>query len=301
MKKIIGTRGSQLALTQTHWVINELKKYNPDVHFEVEIIKTTGDRIQTKPLDKIGDKGLFTKEIEEKLLSRAIDIAVHSMKDMPSLMTEGLKFSYVPQREDARDVLILREDYKSLEDLPLGAKIATGSKRRKYQLLRYRPDLKIEPIRGNIDTRIRKIKEEGLDGIVLAAAGIHRMNLEDYISFYLPIGLMLPAPGQGALALEVRMGDTETEALIKSLHDPGTAVQMSAERAFLKGINGGCHMPVGAYCTIGKDEIVLDALFGDEAGKKLLFMSLGGRMEEAEQIGYALANKMLKEFDKDER
>jgi hydroxymethylbilane synthase len=301
MKKIVGTRGSKLALTQTKWVISQLQKHHPDIEFEIQIIKTTGDRVQDQPLDKIGEKGLFTKEIEDKLLSKEIDLAVHSMKDMPSVVPAGIKFSYVPKREDARDVLILKEGYSDLGSLPHGSKIGTGSKRRKYQLLKHRPDLQIMPIRGNVDTRIRKMKEEGLDGIVLAAAGLHRMELKELISYYIPVELMVPSPSQGALALEVRENDDETEKLLKPLHDTVTETQITAERAFLRVINGGCHMPVGAYCTVDEETITLSALFGDEEGNKLVYMSERGMANEAEKIGCALANKMLKEFSDDKR
>lgn len=301
MKKVVGTRGSNLALAQTKWVIEELQKHHPDVTFEIEVIKTTGDKIQNKPLDQIGGKGLFTKEIEEKLLMREIDFAVHSMKDMPTVVAEGLKFSHVPVREDARDVLILAEGINSLEELPQGARIGTGSKRRKYQLLKYRPDLQIEPIRGNVDTRIRKIQEEGLRGIVLAAAGLHRLNLKEVISCYLPIDLVLPSPAQGALALEVRDGDHETEELLRPLQDKYSEIQIRAERAFLNTINGGCHMPVGAYCLVDGENIHLRALYGDEGGSRLLFRAMDGKADEAEKIGTDLANQMLKEFGDDGR
>jgi len=301
MKKIVGTRGSKLALTQTKWVISELQKHHPEIEFEIQIIKTTGDKVQDKPLDKIGEKGLFTKEIEDKLLSKEIDLAVHSMKDMPSMIPAGLKFSYVPKREDARDVLILKQGYDSLETLPHGARIGTGSKRRKYQLLKHRPDLKIEPIRGNIDTRIRKMQEEGLDGIVLAAAGLHRLGLQEVISCYLPIDVMLPSPAQGALALEVRAEDSQTEELLKPLHDTITEIQIKAERAFLDTIKGGCHMPVGAYCIIQEDNALLHVLFGDEEGKKLVYMSMEGKISETEKMGHDIANKMLKEFRDEKR
>ena len=177
MKIVVGTRGSKLAVTQTNWVIDKLKEKHPSVEFEVKIIKTKGDLIQNVSLDKIGDKGLFVREIEQQLIDGEIDMAVHSMKDMPSSLPEGLKFASVPKREDQRDVLILKDGYNSLEDLPQGATIGTGSKRRKYQLLNHRPDLNIVSIRGNVDTRIRKIKDENLDGIVLAASGILRVGL----------------------------------------------------------------------------------------------------------------------------
>ena len=198
MKIIVGTRGSKLAVTQTNWVINKLKEKHPEVEFETKIIKTKGDLIQNVSLDKIGDKGLFVKEIEQQLIDGQIDMAVHSMKDMPSNLPEGLKFASIPKREDARDVLVLKEGYSSINDLPNGAKVATGSKRRKYQLLKYRPDLNIVPIRGNVDTRIRKIVDENLDGVVLAASGLLRVGLEDKITYYIPKDIMIPAPAQGA-------------------------------------------------------------------------------------------------------
>ena len=219
MKIIVGTRGSKLAVTQTNWVINKLKEKHPEVEFETKIIKTKGDLIQNVSLDKIGDKGLFVKEIEQQLIDGQIDMAVHSMKDMPSNLPEGLKFASIPKREDARDVLVLKEGYSSINDLPNGAKVATGSKRRKYQLLKYRPDLNIVPIRGNIDTRIRKIVDENLDGVVLAASGLLRVGLEDKITYYIPKDIMIPAPAQGALAIEIRENSKDIEEIINSLKD----------------------------------------------------------------------------------
>ena len=244
MKVVVGTRGSKLALTQTNWVIDQLKERNPQVEFEVKIIKTKGDLIQHLSLDKIGDKGLFVKEIEQQLLDKEIDIAVHSMKDMPSTLPAGLRFAGTPEREDPRDVLILKEGYKNIDDLPRGAKIGTGSKRRKYQLLKYRPDLEIVPIRGNIDTRIQKIKDENLDGIVLAAAGMIRAGMTEQISYYFPVDLMVPAPAQGALAIEIRENDLEIESLVNSIKDEVTQVRVAAERGFLIGVNGSCHVPM---------------------------------------------------------
>ena len=301
MKKIVGTRGSLLALTQTKWVISALQAHHPHVAFEIKVIKTTGDRIQDKPLDKIGEKGLFTKDIEDELLKGNIDFAVHSMKDMPAQVPLGLKFSYIPKREDARDVLILREGLYTLEDLPQGAKIGTGSKRRKYQLLKCRKDLQIVPLRGNIDTRIGKIKEEGLDGIVLAAAGLHRLGRQAEIGCYLSLDEMVPSPAQGALALEIRENDKEKNRLLALLHDPLTETQIKAERAFLDEIKGGCHMPVGAYCKVYKDHIVLRALFGDEAGTKLIVREERGGLKEADEVGRRLANSMLKELGDEKR
>lgn len=298
MKIVVGTRGSNLALIQTNWVVDELKKANPDVEFEVKIIKTKGDLIKDLPLDKIGDKGLFVKEIEKSLLNKEIDMAVHSMKDMPSYLPEGLKFASSPKREDPRDVLIFKEGYKSIEDLPKGARIGTGSKRRKYQLLKHRPDLEIVPIRGNIETRIKKIETENLDGAVLAASGLKRAGLEEKIDYYIPTDIMLPAPAQGILALEIRENDEETENIINSIKDDTTKVQIDAERGFLIGVNGSCHIPMGAYCDIDGDKIKLTGLYGDGEGKKIIIKSQEGTIEDAPKIGYELAKSVLKEFEK---
>lgn len=298
MKIVVGTRGSNLALVQTNWVVDQLKKANPDVEFEVKIIKTKGDLIKDLPLDKIGDKGLFVKEIEKSLLNKEIDMAVHSMKDMPSYLPKGLKFASSPKREDPRDVLIFKEGYKSIEDLPKGAKIGTGSKRRKYQLLKNRPDLEIVPIRGNIETRIKKIETENLDGVVLAASGLKRAGLEGKIDYYIPTDIMLPAPAQGILALEIRENDEETESIINSIKDDTTKVQIDAERGFLIGVNGSCHIPMGAYCDIDGDKIKLTGLYGDGDGKKIIIQSQEGNIEDAPKIGYELAKSVLKEFEK---
>ena len=273
MKLVVGTRGSNLALVQTNWVVDQLKKENPGVEFEVKIIKTKGDLIKDLPLDKIGDKGLFVKEIEKSLLDGEIDMAVHSMKDMPSYLPEGLKFAHSPKREDPRDALIFKEGYKSLDDLPQGARIGTGSKRRKYQLLKHRPDLEIVPIRGNIETRIKKIETEKLDGVVLAASGLRRAGLDDKIDYYIPTDIMLPAPAQGILALEIREDDKETEKIIDSIKDDITKIQIDAERGFLIGVNGSCHIPMGAYCEIEGEKITLTGLYGDGEGKKIVVQS----------------------------
>lgn len=301
MKVIVGTRGSKLALIQTNWVINELKSKFPEVDFQVKIIKTKGDIIQNVSLDKIGDKGLFVKEIEQQLLEKKIDMAVHSMKDMPSYLPEGLKFASIPKREDPRDVLILREGYKNIDDLPEGATIGTGSKRRKFQLLNYRPDLNIVPIRGNIDTRIRKIQEENLDGVILAASGILRAGLEDKISCYLSTEIMIPAPSQGALAIEIRKDDKEIEEIINCIRDEKTEIQVACERGFLDGINGSCHIPIGAYCTIEGEDINIVGLFGDEDGTNLVTAYHKGIAKNAREVGLELSKIILKEYEKYER
>ena len=297
MKLVVGTRGSNLALVQTNWVVDQLKKENPGVEFEVKIIKTKGDLIKDLPLDKIGDKGLFVKEIEKSLLDGEIDMAVHSMKDMPSYLPEGLKFAHSPKREDPRDALIFKEGYKSLDDLPQGARIGTGSKRRKYQLLKHRPDLEIVPIRGNIETRIKKIETEKLDGVVLAASGLRRAGLDDKIDYYIPTDIMLPAPAQGILALEIREDDKDTEKIIDSIKDDITKIQIDAERGFLIGVNGSCHIPMGAYCEIEGEKITLTGLYGDGEGKKIVVQSQVGTLADAPKIGYELAKSVLKEYE----
>ena len=297
MKIIVGTRGSKLALSQTNWVINEIKKHNPQVEFEIKIIKTKGDIIQNVSLDKIGDKGLFVKEIEDRLINKEIDMAVHSMKDMPSSLPEELKFSYTPKREDARDVLVLKEGYKSLDELPIGAKIGTGSKRRKYQLLKYRSDLNIVSIRGNVDTRIKKIETEGLHGVVLAAAGMHRLGINDRISYYIPMDIVIPAPAQGALAIEIRKDHSYIDEIIKSIEDKNTNIQVECERGFLDGVNGSCHIPIGAYCTIKGKELKLTGLLGDEEGNVLIKKSINGQVGNERDLGIKLAEIVLKELE----
>ena len=219
------------------------------------------------------------------------------MKDMPSILPEGLKFASIPKREDPRDVLVLKEGYNDINDLPKGAKIGTGSKRRTYQLLKYRPDLEIVPIRGNIDTRIRKIEDENLDGIVLAAAGLNRAGLNHHISYHLPVDIMIPAPAQGALALEIREDDSNMEKIISHIKDEMTEIQVAAERGFLRGVNGSCHIPMGAYCEIKDNKLNLSGLYGDEEGNKLVIKSITGAIEEAEKIGFELAKNILKEYN----
>ena len=294
MKIRVGTRGSNLALIQTNWAIDRLKEKFPEVEFEVNIIKTKGDKILHLSLDKIGDKGLFVKEIESQLLEGEIDLAVHSMKDMPAEVVEGLKFAAVPKREDPRDVIILREGLNSFDELPIGATIGTGSKRRKYQLLRKRPDLNIVPIRGNIETRISKIESENLDGIVLAASGVIRADLEEKITEFLPVDLMIPAPAQGALALEIRENDEELEKMIDAIRDEISQIQTDAERSYLAGIDGSCHIPMGAYCEVDGEKLTLTGIFGDEDGEKITVESLEGDRDNPKELGSNLAKLVLK-------
>ena len=294
MKIRVGTRGSNLALIQTNWAIDRLKEKFPEVEFEVKIIKTKGDKILHLSLDKIGDKGLFVKEIESQLLEGEIDLAVHSMKDMPAEVVEGLKFAAVPKREDPRDVIILREGLNSFDELPIGATIGTGSKRRKYQFLRKRPDLNIVPIRGNIETRISKIESENLDGIVLAASGVIRADLEEKITEFLPVDLMIPAPAQGALALEIRENDEELEKMIDAIKDEISQIQTDAERSYLAGIDGSCHIPMGAYCEVDGEKLTLTGIYGDEDGEKITVASLEGEKDNPKELGSKLAKLVLK-------
>lgn len=295
---VVGTRGSKLALTQTNWIVEKLKQNYPFIHFEIKVIKTKGDVDQETRLDKIGDKGIFTSAIENQLLNDEIDLAVHSMKDMPSDLPEGLCFATVPVREDARDALILDKGYTSLEDLPKGAKIGTGSKRRAYQLQTYRPDLEILPIRGNIDTRLRKLHEENLDGIVLAAAGLKRLGLEECISYCFPIQMMVPSPCQGILALEVKADNKVILDILKSIEDPISSIQAKAERAFMKEINGGCHIPMGAYCEVEGTHVRVTGLLGDEDGEHLVVKEMSGPVGVEEVVGIELAKALKEQLNK---
>ncbi|MDU5080659.1 hydroxymethylbilane synthase [uncultured Tissierella sp.] len=299
MKIIVGTRGSNLALTQTNMVIDIIKKAHPNVECEVKIIKTKGDIIKDLPIDKIGGKEIFTKEIERELLDGTIDMAVHSMKDMPGELPKGLKLSFTPEREDYRDVLVLRKGINSIDDIPLGGKIGTGSKRRKYQILKCRPDLEMVGIRGNIETRIKKIEEENLDGVILAAAGINRLglNLGERV-VHLDRDIVLPSPTQGILAIEIRENDNRLDNILKSISHTKTEIQGKVERAFLKGVGGSCHIPVGAYCEVVGDKIYLEGLLGTMDGEVLIRRSIEGNLDSLEDIGYVLAKDMVKEMNK---
>ncbi|GAB6106792.1 hydroxymethylbilane synthase [Fusibacter bizertensis] len=290
----VGTRGSNLAVTQTKWVIETLKKQFPNVLIEMKIIVTKGDEIKDVPLDKIGDKGLFTAAIEAQLLNGDIDFAVHSMKDLPSEFQKGLKLSKIPKREDPRDVLVLREGLKSFKELPLGAKIGTGSKRRLFQLLAHRPDIMPVPIRGNVETRIKKIDIENLDGVILAAAGLHRLGLSHLITEYLPLEFMTPSPAQGALGLQFKEGNTVIEKMLSAIAYDQDDICVRAERSFLKHTNGGCHVPIGAHAMIKEGQLQLRAVFGDEAGTSLYRVNQTGSVDFPEGLGEAVANEMLR-------
>lgn len=298
MKIKVGTRGSKLALTQSQQLLDLLSEKNPEVSFEIVIIKTKGDLIQDVPLHKMNDKGIFVKEIEEALLKGEIDLAVHSMKDMPSISPEGLKFSCVPKREDPRDVFIFAEGIECLEQVPRGGKIGTGSKRRAFQLKKLRPDIETVPIRGNVDTRIRKIQEDKLDGIILAAAGMKRLHLEEKISQYIKVEEMVPAPTQGILALQIREDDRQMEKLLKTIEDPESTLQMKAERAYMKALGGSCHVPIGGYCKVMGELALIYGVFGDENGERLVSGQIETRLDKVEESANVLAGNLLKELKK---
>lgn len=293
MKIKIGTRGSKLALIQTEYVKKRLETAFPEYEYEIVIIKTKGDIIQNKPLNQIGDKGVFVKEIEEELLSDNIHLAVHSMKDMPERPAEGLVFSKLWKREDARDALILREKH-SLEELPENAVIGTGSARRAGQLKLLRSDIRITDIRGNVDTRLRKMEEQKLDGIILAAAGLKRLGMEEKITCYFSTDEMLPAPAQGILALEIKRENTRLKEMLDSLSDYDTNLAGNTERAFLKEIGGDCHAPVGAYCEVINGKLKLRAVYGKENSEKLHYAETFGEttIETAREAAKAIRLQM---------
>lgn len=281
MKYIIGTRGSKLAVAQAEYVRTKLMQAYPEHEFEILIIRTTGDRILDRPLYELGSKGVFVKEIEEDILNHKVDIGVHSMKDMPSYPAPGLVFAKAWKREESQDVLILREK-KSLEELPGGAVIGTGSRRREFQMKRLRPDMNVVNIRGNVDTRLRKMEEEKLDGLILAAAGLKRLGLEGRITRYLEIEEMIPAPAQGVLALEVRQGDVQLLNMLDRLCDEDTVCAVEAERGFLREIGGDCHVPVGAFCRREEDgRWCLHAMFGNETGSRQGYAAVYGNDPKA--------------------
>ncbi|MFD2628698.1 hydroxymethylbilane synthase [Oceanobacillus kapialis] len=269
-KIVVGSRKSNLALTQTNWVIDQLKKAGVQNEFEVRKIVTKGDRILDVTLSKVGGKGLFVKEIEQAMYDKEIDFAVHSMKDMPSTMPDGLTISAIPAREDHRDAFISKNNV-ALKDLPKGAIIGTSSLRRAAQMLAERPDVSIKWIRGNIETRIRKLQEEDYDAIILAVSGLKRVGLsEELITEYLEPEICVPAVGQGALAIECREDDQELHNLLDVINDQYTTRTVTAERTFLHLLEGGCQVPIGGYAYLDEDEIVLTALVGTPDGATIL-------------------------------
>ncbi len=288
----LGTRGSPLALWQAEHVRDALLARWPALEVTLVEIKTTGDRILDKPLVDIGDKGLFTKEIEDAMLRGETDAAVHSLKDLPSRLSPGLAIAAIFKRTHGGDVLVSKNNVP-LADIPPGSRIATGSLRRRAQLLHYRPDLQIVDLRGNLNTRFRKFYESDWAGMVLAEAGIVRLQRDDEIAERLPFTLMLPAVGQGALAVEVREGDADMSWLIEPLADAGTTVSVSAERAFLRRLEGGCQVPIAARGELKKGTLTLYGLIADLDGKRLYRSKLTGKPKEAEQLGRRLAEILL--------
>lgn len=288
----IGTRGSKLALTQTNSVVEQLKKVAPDLQTEVCIIKTSGDIMQDVSLAQIGGQGAFVKEIEEALLAGSIDLAVHSMKDVPGEIPPGLAFAAILKREDVRDVLVSRGKVK-FEYLPKGARIGTGSQRRGAQLKAFMPDLDIVPLRGNIDTRLKKIETENLTGVVLAAAGMKRLGYADMVTQFLPTEIMLPAVGQGALGLQVRENDADLISLCAGLNHQPTFIEVTAERSYLKALGGGCRLPIAAYGLIEKGRLALEGLVAAPNGTSWARDKVWGELGEAEAMGQRLAEMIL--------
>lgn len=288
----IGTRGSMLALQQSTHVKESLEALWPGLRVELKIIKTTGDKILDVPLAKVGGKGLFVKEIEDALLAREVDIAVHSVKDVPAELPDGLAIGTIPLREDPRDVLILRSGAK-LSDLPEGARAGTSSLRRRAQLLRLRPDLNIENLRGNLDTRLRKLGEGLYDAIILAAAGLHRMGWKDRISAYLDETEFVPAIGQGAVGIEVRVEDDTIRRFLAPLHHSETALAVEAERSLLKELEGGCQVPIGGHARVLGEDLELTGLVASLDGKRVFRTTLKAPRKEASALGVRLARELL--------
>jgi hydroxymethylbilane synthase len=283
---VIASRGSQLALWQAHWVSAQLTKLGHECH--IEIIKTTGDKITDVPLAKVGTKGLFTKEIEEALLDGRADLAVHSLKDLPTELPAGLVLAAVPEREDPRDAIV----GKKLTDLPTGAKVGTSSLRRAAQLRKLRPDLVIESVRGNLDTRLRKLDEGQYDAILLAAAGLKRLGWGDRIAEILPAEMMCSAVGQGALAIETRASGAGFDA-VQALDHAETHAAVLAERGVLGALGGGCQVPIGAHATVQDGTVRLLGLVASPDGDEVIRGESQGSANEAESLGRALGNDLL--------
>jgi hydroxymethylbilane synthase len=288
----IGTRGSKLALWQANWVQSVLKQKSPSQAVELVTIKTQGDKILDVPLAKVGGKGLFVKEIEQALLARRIDIAVHSMKDMPADIPEGLYIGAIPERENPLDVFISRSG-AGFNELAGGSVIGTSSLRRSAQLHYARPDMVTQPIRGNLDTRLKKLESENFDALVLAAAGVKRLNLEHKITEYLDPELMLPAIGQGALCIEIRKDDSIVGSLVASLDHAATRAAVTAERAFLKRLEGGCQVPIAGHGRISENQFTLTGLVAEVDGTRVIKGEKSGPLNASTSIGIELAEELL--------
>ena len=293
MQKLrLGTRGSKLALWQADCVAGEIHKLLPELNIEIVIIKTTGDKILDVALSKIGDKGLFTREIENSLLSGEIDLAVHSMKDLPSFLAPGLTLGAVLKRENPQDVFISHKNY-TLTSLPDHASVGTSSLRRIAQLRALRPDLRMVDLRGNVETRLKKMQEQDLDGIVLAYAGVKRLGFSDQISEIISTDLMLPAVGQGAIAIELRAEDYETYKVIDPINDHHTNLATKSERALLRELEGGCQVPIASLAQIKGDQIYLEGLVASMDGQILIKGVQSGHLDQAVEIGQLLAQSLF--------
>lgn len=291
-KLVLGTRASKLALQQSEWFRARVQEVAPDVAVTLTRIQTSGDKIVDVPLAKIGGKGLFVKEIEEALLSGEIDFAVHSMKDVPTQLPDGLEILCVPPREDPRDALISRTGCL-FHELPVGARVGTSSLRRQSQFLHARPDLQIEMLRGNLDTRLKKLKDGQFDAIILAAAGLRRLGWAQEITEYLDPRLCLPAIGQGALGIEGRSNDAFVRSILNRLTHQTTRVAVTAERALLHRLEGGCQVPIAAFATLTQNGVQLEGLVASVDGKTVIRDVVQGAIAEAEALGTQLAERLL--------
>ncbi|HEX2916776.1 MAG TPA: hydroxymethylbilane synthase [Chloroflexia bacterium] len=301
---IVGTRGSKLALWQTNWLIDRMRQKKPDLKVEIKIFTTQGDRIQDRPLQSVGEDGFFVRELEEALLRGEIDLAIHSLKDLPHQQPEGLVVPATPAREDARDALISRNDLK-LEALPQGALIGTSSTRRASQLLAYRPDFRMLPLRGNVDTRMRKLQEglpvneagEQYDAIILATAGLERLSRGKEITEKISYKVMLPAPGQGALAPECRANDKTVLGYLAMINERDAQTAVACEKAFMAALGGGCQTPVGCYAEVLFHRFIARGYVGSPDGSRVIRVELQedweGSMKQAEDLGKRLAEETI--------
>ncbi|CAN5732697.1 hydroxymethylbilane synthase [soil metagenome] len=291
---VIGSRGSKLALWQAKWIRTLISRFQPEVSIEIEIVKTTGD-VKTEPLSIIGGQGVFTKELEDALLVGRIDLAVHSLKDLPTTLPDLLTIAAICEREDPRDALVLRGEQTlgSVNDLSPCAVVGTSSQRRLAQLKYLRRDIEFKDLRGNVDTRLSKLDEGQYDALILAAAGLRRLGLESRISALITTDEMLPAVGQGALALETRSNDYSTIALVSSLNHEATQIACASERAFLRALGGGCQLPIAGYAVASRNELKLEGLIADPVGQEVVRGKLTGPTVEAEEMGSRLAHQLL--------
>jgi len=294
MKKniIIGSRGSDLALWQAHYVKDAIERKNRGITVEIKLIKTKGDKILDVALSKIGDKGLFTKELENELLAGSIDIAVHSLKDLETKIPDGLKLSVVTKRHNVEDALIARDHGVTIDALRKNAIVATGSLRRRSQLQHLRPDIKVVDLRGNVPTRINRFTNSDWDAIILACAGVERLNLKKHISSYIPVASILPAVGQGALGIEIKENNQFANDIIQPLHHGDTYISVTAERSLLAALQGGCQVPIGAYAQVESGTLFLTAMVGTLDGRRIIRRTISGNKEEPEQAGKKLAQEL---------